>query len=439
MSSIRIFLVLGLLAILTLIIFLSALHGYRTSMAEAQKLFDRTLADTTQLLASIDHYGEQTDHVVVETDKYVFQVWKDDQLQQQSANAPGKPIASFSAGFQDNNFSGYRWRTYTLFKQNTGRWFVMAERADIRYALAEKIILESVMPIVYSLPLGGLMIWFFVGRALSPLRQLAEQLGNKKISDLGPLQLDNQPNELTRVVSSTNDLLQRLEASFEREKRFTADAAHELRTPISALKVHLYNLSCGLPEDDNNIQQMESAVERMGYLVEQILQLHRTSPDQYMAKFHTINLHDIVQRVLIQEYPKCEQKKLNVALDADDCFVNADEFALEILVQNILANACKYTPVGGDIKVSVKCAADKVKLKIEDSGPGIPEDQYDRIFDRFYRLDGDRHKSQVIGCGLGLAIVKHVVDLHGAHISLGKSPGGDGLSFVVDFDVASPG
>jgi two-component system sensor histidine kinase QseC len=407
-------------------------------MIEAQKLFDDTLADTAHLLASVDHHKNDPDNLVVQTHKYAFQVWQNGILREQSANAPQEPISNFTGGFQDNNFKGYRWRTYTLYDKDNERWIMMAERADIRYALAENVILESVVPILYSLPLGGLMIWFFVGRGLSPLRNLAEQLGNKRADDLSPLRTENQPSELTQVVSSTNDLLHRLKASFESEKRFTADAAHELRTPISALRVHLHNLSREIKTDDgNNIQQLNIAVERMGHLVEQMLQLHRTSPDQYMAKFQDIDLFEMTRKVVIQEYSHCEEKQQHMELSGEKCFISGDDFAIEIMIENLIGNAIKYTPVDGQIHVSVRCLSDKVELQIEDSGPGIPEEQYERIFDRFYRLDGDRHKSNVVGCGLGLAIVEHIVKIHDASISMDKSSFSSGLSVKIQFSSAS--
>jgi two-component system sensor histidine kinase QseC len=240
-----------------------------------------------------------------------------------------------------------------------------------------------------------------------------------------------------QVVTSTNDLFHRLAASFDREKQFASDAAHELRTPISALKVHLHNISQDLPADNHDLIQLEAAVDRMGNLVDQILILYRTSPDQYMAQFKLLDLHQLVQEAIIIIYPDFEEKNIQLELTGKSAVMSGDRFALETLVKNLLDNACKYTPAGGQVHVSVSVEGADVKLQVEDSGPGVPAEQYHRIFDRFYRMGGDQHESGVIGCGLGLAIVKHIADLHGATVELQKSSFGTGLSVAAFFPLGS--
>jgi two-component system sensor histidine kinase QseC len=137
--------------------------------------------------------------------------------------------------------------------------------------------------------------------------------------------------------------------------------------------------------------------------------------------------------MIVKEYENFEQKQLKIELEGEPCFINGDPFALEILLQNLLTNTCKYTPEGGSVLVTVKSDINKVCLSVEDSGPGVPEDQYGRLFDRFYRLDGDCHASGTIGCGLGLAIVQQIVELHHAEISLGQSNFTSGLLVNVVF------
>ncbi len=439
MKSIRIFLVVALLATMTLTVFLSALHGYRSSMSEAQSLFDAKLADAAQLLAATHGHDMQYNSAHGTAREFAFQVWQGDTLVQHSDSAPLTPIADLEPGYQYNNFGNYRWRIYVLSDAMTNRWIITAERVDLRNELAENVILKSVMPVVVAIPLAGLLIWFVVGYGLAPLRRLVDHLRDKRADDLGPLPFDDQPQELMQVVTSINDLLRRLDASFLREKRFAADAAHELRTPLSAMKIHLHNLARDMPPGNHNLQQLETATSRMQNVVEQMLALHRTAPDEIMVRFVPIDLHALVQEYIARKYSQFEARNLQLELDGQRACVSGDSFALETLVQNLLDNACKYTPAGGRIRVSVHELEGRVTLQVQDSGPGIPVRQYERIFDRFYRLGGDQHVSGVVGCGLGLSIVRHVADLHHASITLAESEFESGLSVCVSFSACSAG
>jgi two-component system sensor histidine kinase QseC len=431
MSSIRIFLVVVLLATITLTVFLSALHGYRSSMEQAQQQFDIKLSDTAHLLANTK--SRHADGIAKTAIQFGFQVWEDGVLQQRSANVPDTPISRFETGFHYSNFGNYRWRTYAWHAPGQQRWVITAERVDLRSELGEGIILKSVLPVVASLPVIGLLIWIIVGYGLSPLRQLANRLGNKRMDELGALPIERQPQELIRLITSINDLLRRLDISFEREKRFAADAAHELRTPISALKIHLHNLAQDLPPGNHHLQQLEQAAERMGKAVEQILTLNRIAPDQFKAQFSNLDLHALVQQCIADHYNQFDSRRQTVELEGHSTRVHGDRFALQTLVQNLLDNAAKYTPEGGQIRVQVEQDASTVRLMVEDSGPGIPSGQFSRVFDRFYRLGGDQHASGVTGCGLGLSIVRQIAELHQASVALAHSGFTSGLRVTVTF------
>ena len=431
MKSIRFFLVVVLLATMTLIIFLSALHGYRSSMVEVKALLDEEIANRARLLGIAG--GSQTPDITIVrvSEANAFQVWSSDRLIQRSDNTPLEPIAT-EAGFQDRNFSGYRWRTYTWIGDD-GHRAITAERIDVRNALAEGIIMKSVLPVIIALPLAGILIWFIVGYGLAPLRSLAKHLHQRRADDLHPIPMERLPVELMQVVSSANELLYRLDASFARERQFASDAAHELRTPICALKVHLHNIRHHLPEGDDELAHLVAATDRMDNLVEQILLLYRTSPDHYATQLKELDLHKLVQEVVTGMYAGFEQRRIQLELEGGTEKLAGDHFALGTLVKNLLDNACKYTPEGGQVRVTVGKHRDGIMLRVEDSGPGIPADQYQRIFDRFYRVNGDQHASDVIGCGLGLAIVKHITELHGATIEAGPSSFDTGLSMMLIF------
>jgi two-component system sensor histidine kinase QseC len=438
-KSIRIFLVVVLMATIALTVFLSSLHGYRSSMAGVQQLFDSELADRAHLLITVVDEGAIPGSVVQVSDKYAFQLWHNGELILRSNNTPVTAIAAFENGYYNTNFGQHRWRTYTWQDAaNSGRWAIAAEQLDARNALAEKVILESVLPVITALPITGLLIWFVVGYGLTPLRRLAGHLRNRHANDLAPLPLERQPVELMQLVTSTNELLHRLQASFNREKRFASDAAHELRTPLSALKVHLHNITRQLPAADPELQQLVAATGRMENLIEQILSLYRTAPDQYMARFDELELYQLVQEVMASAYRNFEHKNIQLELRGDTTRMAGDRFALTTLVQNLLDNACKYTPPGGCVRVTLSTDKNSVTLQFEDSGPGIPAELRARVFDRFYRLHGDQHESGVVGCGLGLAIVKHIAELHSATVQLGVSSFGSGLLVSVVFPRSTP-
>ncbi len=464
MKSIRTFLIIVILSTVTLMAFLSALNGYQDSMAKAEQLFDSELVDKSHLLLQaflartlIDNKIDMTstqplnatvsensaslikdielenEQMAAENNFFAFQIWHQGNLLLRSSHAPQKAIAHFEKGFNDSNFLNHRWRTYSYYNNTSNLWILTAERTDIRYVLAENIILDSILPVVIMLPLLGILIWTIVSFGLSPLRKLAKELGNKRVDDLSPLSIDEQPIELIQVVNSTNDLLKRLKSSFLREKRFASDAAHELRTPISAIKIHLHNLAAMVPENEHSFLQLKSSVDRMGHLVEQILNLNRTSPDQYISRFNTIDLYKLAQELIIREYPQFNEKNIQLALEGEPCNIEGDPFALEVLLQNLMTNACKYTPDGGSVIVTISEKQTDIQLQIQDSGPGVPKEQYERVFDRFYRLNGDSHDSGTMGCGLGLAIVQQIVELHQAKITLGHSSFSSGLLVNIIF------
>ncbi|WP_295802196.1 ATP-binding protein [uncultured Microbulbifer sp.] len=441
MKSIRTFLLIALLSTITLVNFIAALHGYRASMEEAQKLFDRQIMATAGLLAALP-VPQTGDRVVEENDLQAFQVWSDGgQLLLRSGNAPETQIGQRSEGFSELNFSGFRWRVYSQ-RGAAGHWIQVAERVDLRYRLADEVILQSVLPILLGLPAAGLLIWLVIGRGLSSLRNLAEELRNKRAEDLSPLTLAAPPEELQPLVHSTNALLNRLRASFERERRFSADAAHELRTPISAIQVHAENLAKELQlrdggEPPESLAQLQRSVARMTHLVEQMLNLFRTTPEHYPARFEPIDLHRLAREMIAELYPAFAQKNQEVELEGTAAQIQGDQFALVILLQNLLANASKYTQDGGRVVVTAIPEGEQVLLRVEDNGPGISDAERERVFERFYRVGGDRHASATSGCGLGLSIVQHIAELHRAQVRLGTSSFGSaqtpGLSVEIVF------
>lgn len=430
MKSIRSFLIIGTVAILILYNFVAALRGYQTSMLEAETLFDNQLLDLSQLVANLDITRITRDFHL--GNNLAFQIWENERLLGASYQAPPEPLNSFVAGFDFSNFDGYRWRTFTRLDEEAGHWIIVAERTDLRYVLAENVVLESITPILLGIPVAGLLIWLIVGFGMQPLQVLSADLLQKRVQDFSPLPPRQTPKELDQVVQSINGFIHRLSEALEREKRFSADAAHELRTPISALKIQLHNLAQEVDAKSEAFRHLQQGVERIQHLVEQLLSLYRSSPDQFAANCTRLDLLAVTQEVVARLYPLIEQKQQTLELDGEGGYINGDRFALETLVANLVSNASRYTQAGGRILLKLEKREGRVCLVVADNGPGIAEAERERVFDRFYRR-GTADDNGVRGCGLGLTIVQHVAELHQATVSVEASGFGSGTAFRVCF------
>lgn len=442
MKSIRLYLLLVLVAIITLMTFLSLLQGYQSSIKKAELLFDARLKNMAEIIANANQDTEpRTASVFEQSPTIFFQVWSDDvDLLAHSNNAPEQALFDLNDGvkFRDSNFNGYRWRTFLLRDHHLSRWVVAAERADIRYSLAENVVLASIKPIVVTLPILALIIWAAIGLGLRPLRALNKQLNLKQADDLSPINIAETPKELSQLVTTVNALLARLSAAFTREQQFSADAAHELRTPISNLKVQMHNLQMNKSIDQQALSPMSSGIDRMGHVVEQVLSLYRHSSEHALAEQSKFDLCVLIQIVIAEQYAAIHAKKQHVSLvGASTCMLVGSEFALKALFQNLISNAHKYSPEQSQIIVTIQCNAEQVTCFVEDSGPGISEEEYQRVFKRFYRVGGDQHESQVTGCGLGLAIVHHIAELHHASLDLMRSESLSGLKVVIRFPLSA--
>lgn len=439
MTSIRGYLVTVLIALLTLTSFLAALQGYRQSSQQASRMFDEDLqvlaASLLDLYQDVPAIGPH----LLPSDEYqtglnAVQVLSQGQLIYRNHSAPARPLTA-AIGFSEQNFLGQRWRTYRLVDDRLQLEVIAAQPLHGRQRLADEVVLASIYPIVLSLPLQALLIWFAVSRGLSPLRQVAAQLARKKPDDLSPVDVDEAtavtvarqgaalPSELRPVVATTNHLLARLRDAFEREKRFTADVAHELRTPLSVLQVQLFNaeqrwLAADLPQAE--LTALKDGVQRMSQLIEQLLLLNRTNAEQFRARLQTLDLVEICRGQIVELYSQFEQKQQDIELVAPGCApCGGDAFALPLLIKNLLVNASKYTPVGGRVRVTVQHQAQPNAqwwLEVADSGPGIAPAEYSQVFQRFYRVGGDRQTQ--VGSGLGLAICAEIARLHQGTLTL---------------------
>lgn len=437
MTSIRRYLFAVLLSTVCIVNFTAALHGYKRSMAEADSLLEERLQGDALSLAKL-----AASNVVLPPDLYgndrFYQVWRGQTLAFRSENAPAKAVVDMTSALHHANVNGYRWRIYVYPYMDNGDSVVIAHRYDLYTTFIEQMVVKSILPIIWVLPILGILVWFIVSIGLAKLNNLASALIARKPNDLRPLPVDNYPAELAVVVSSINQLLQRLAVVFEREQRFAADAAHELRTPLAALKVSLHNLQQEPIADTETLAGLDSSIDRMNHSIEQILSLYRLTPEKFQATSKACDLSAIARNCIAQLYSLCEAKQQTISFDGPDtaALVLGDEFALITVIRNLIDNASKYSPNQSEILVTLNCDTQRVRLTVADSGPGIPEADYRRALSRFYRVGGDQHASEVVGSGLGLSIVEHIVGLHTGRIQLGKSAALGGLEVCIDFPVS---
>jgi two-component system sensor histidine kinase QseC len=423
---------MSLLAAVTLGNFVAAVYGYRSSMAETEVLLDNQLADTAAIMQMMRPGTQRVS--LPPSERLAFQVWTADRkLVQRSKNSSPDPITELKEGYRDENFEGYRWRVLSQFDADASLWLMVAERIDIRIDLADNIVLRALLPIIISLPLIAAIVWLVVGNGLSLIGKLAKELREKRADDLTRLGTANPPVELVPVVDAINGLLHRLDASIKRERRFSSDAAHELRTPISALKVHVHNLRKQFPDNNEDLRVLDRDLGRLSHLIEQIMVLYRTSPEHYQASMRSINLSDLARSVIAELYSDVDARGQTISLSGTSQTIIGDEDSLRIMLANLIQNASKYSPEGASITVSVDKEELGIWLGVKDTGPGIPLTEINQVFDRFRRVGGDRHGSAVDGCGLGLSIVKHIASLHQANISLQNNEDGPGLTVSVFF------
>ena len=344
-----------------------------------------------------------------------------------------EPSEGFANCFHNNRY----WRIYTRFDPEENIWVTIGDRVDDRFERFFSVYINLIGSGFLVLLIVVGMVFFWVKKGLQPVQNLSCHLIKKSVDDLTPIQLTRYPSELKPLVVGVNDLLRRVNQSVIREQAFFADAAHELRTPVTGLKLSLHNHLREITEQTDNAKDLKLGIDRLGHLLEQLLTLNRIIPDPSSKPFSRVNLRTCIESVVEESYPLIKSKQQSIKVDIDDQYIFGDMFSLQALVKNLLVNSIKYTPHQGVIKICLnQINHSQVQLSIEDSGPGVPDEEKSRIFDRFYRVGGDRHASNVMGCGLGLSIVKRIIDIYHARIELVDSFFETGLKVNVTFPIS---
>lgn len=366
---------------------------------------------------------------------FILQVWSSKgELLLHSPTAPAFSLAGDKEGFSDSYIDGNLWRIFTNYQKNPDVITVVAERYDNRNQLGRRIAQDDLYIMLLTFPLSGLLIWIIIGKGLSALKRVAQEVSNRAASYLEPVDIKYVPDEIKPVIDEINNLFSRLQDAFEREKRFASDAAHELRTPLAALKTQA---QVAMRTEDKNEREIAlhnviAGVNRSSHIVQQLLTMSRLVPEaSALDDVIDVNLEKLSAEIIAQLVPSAIEKEIDIELQTDDTSPNVrgNITALSILIRNLVDNAIRYTPEHGHVTVSIFNKDDMTVLQVADTGPGIPEELRERVFERFFRILG----SKVPGSGLGLAIVTQIVKLHKANIVLDAPEKGTGLIIEIRF------
>lgn len=337
-------------------------------------------------------------------------------------------------GYDTLNWQNQDWRVFNL-KTDSG-FVQVAQTTQERRETANEVALHVLTPLLVLLP--GLTLWvgWAIGRGLAPLAHVADAVACRNPHSLVPIPNKGLPEEVSILISAINTLLSQLDQALATQRQFTADAAHELRSPLTALSLQaqLAERATELVQRDHAMQTLRQGIARASHLVQQLLILARLDPEAGDYPLTPLFLDDLARNVLADFAPQAAHRHIDLGLShADHVRVAGTEEALRILLGNLLDNAIRYSPADARIDVSVINEAKIVRLEINDTGPGIALDERARVFDRFYRV----LNSAESGSGLGLSIVRRIAEQHQADIRLADGDGGIGLKVIVTFPEAS--
>ena len=435
--SIRQRLLLWLLSAMSIAIVVAGVSVYYRARVEANQLFDYQLKQIA--LTVQDHLAGESNvmgSLEEEIDyDFVVQVWTEAGVKRYFSH-PHKALPPRSyPGYETVKTDEGEWRVFSM--AAGGLFIQTAQPADIRTQLATSLALRTMIPALWLLLGLAVLIWFIVGRGLRPLEQLALAVRERNPDVLHPVPEANLPGELKPLAKALNDLLQRLDRAMKTQRDFVADAAHELRTPLTALQLQAQLAERATTEAERNqgFAYLKEGLKRATHLVQQLLLLARQESGATQTLHTKIDLASLVTRVIGEHIPLAQAKRIVMQVNSEEATaVLGDVEALRIMIGNVIDNAVHYTPELGEIDVVLTPEGERAVLDISDTGPGIPAEERQRVFDRFYRREG----SAGPGSGLGLAIVKRIADTHGVEIVLSDRSAGAGLRIRFIFPHVAP-
>ena len=399
---------------------LQAITAYRGALQQADAMFDDHLQQVARSMRSGAPMGGPFEESTDESgfDLYV-QIWGPDGTQLFRSSRSALPPRAV-LGFSDVEANGNRYRVYSL--QTPLQTVQIAQDLSARTARAQALAAKAVLPFALLTPLLMLAVWWVISRSLAPIERARKQVAGRAADDFSPLPNTDLPDEVRPLVNELNLLFGRVRSAFDAQKNFVADAAHELRSPLTALKLQAQ----ALRKDDDDLATREAGVARLNQgidrairLVEQLLTLAREEASSGTSAFEPVDLINTVRLAVADMLPQAQLKHIDLGLvQSEAAWVRGQPEALRMALRNLLENAIKYTPADGQIDISIEVVSGQALLALDDSGPGISPDLRSRVFDRFFRAGEALAET---GSGLGLAIVKTIADRHDATLRLDRS------------------
>lgn len=397
---------------------------------ELDELFDSHLAQAAALLVvqqapdvGDDEHGIDAPTLHRYAPKVAFQVFHEGRLALRSANAPSAPMVEvgkhFKTGFKTVQIEGDAWRVFATAGAERDVQVYVGERTSLRSSILWAVLHSMLWPMAVALPLLALAVWWAVYRGMAPIRRLGRTLAERQALALQPVSLDGAPSEMAPMVTALNGLFERIGTLLESERRFTADAAHELRTPIAAIRMQA-QVALGEADDTlrrHALQGTLDGCDRATRLVEQLLTLSRLEADA-VSDMATVDLSALTRQVVGEVAPKALGKNQTLEFEAiEPCSIPGNETLLAVLVRNLVDNAVRYSPRSAQIKVAVQRENGLVVLSVEDSGPGLADSERQRLGERFFRVPGGSES----GSGLGWSIVRRIAAAHRLELQIADS------------------
>jgi signal transduction histidine kinase len=441
-NSLKIRLVTHLVSMIAVIFMAIAISGAFAIRHQTERLLDSHLSQIAYVLMEInfekiENYDATAPHNILpllrlsSKDGVQYQIWRGSKLVVSSTEAPKEKLNT-PVGFSEELIDGevYRMLHLTLSGEDEIEIYVFAD-SDIKSGLVGPF--TGVLSAHFLAEILSILaiIWLGVSRGLAPLNTIASRIERMQHNDLSPIAEESAPREISPIIRALNNLFRMLRDSFDAERQFNSHAAHELRTPLAALKVQIQVAQ--REKDPQALQKHLKAIllgaDRAAHVVNQLLDMARLDPVGGNFDKEEMLLTEAAREAFQDIAPEAENHDINISL----CVVSERQIignkqTLAILIRNLLRNAVQYSPKGTDVTVTIKDDGEHQSISIADQGLGIPENLREKIFDRFYRIPG----TEKTGVGLGLFIVKKIAEIHGANISV-DSAGGRGSCFLVKF------
>lgn len=436
MNSIRRNLLLSLLTAVLAIAAIMLAFTYFNTTSELHDLFTDNLRRIAVVIKGQAFSPTSSQEIPADMDtgeleeSYVIQIWDGvGHLTRSSRPDLALPLMKHE-GLNQIEQNKETWEVYNL-KANNG-YVQIAQPQEIVSTMVGESAARAILPFVLCflvLIVGG---WIVVGRSLSPLNQISKSIQSWDADNMQPLKITDVPVEIQPLVSALNSMLLKLDKAMDMQRQFTADSAHELRTPLTAIKLQLDNLlrACSEQERKEAAQRLSEGIDRSIHLATQLLIASRSMAVKTAPDFKNVRLNELVQALMASFAVLASSKKIDIAFDSEaECRIRGDEEGLRVLVSNLLDNAIRYTPQNGKIIVRLGKEQGHPVLEVSDDGPGIPKNERDKVFQRFYRIPG----TASTGSGLGLSIVKSVADNHNAAVSVSNGPFQRGTTIRIVF------